>query len=296
MAAYRRRIQARRRQDRLFRIAVRIASLIPVLLLLVMILTLVVRSMAADLGSEARRALHLTGLATAAAGSFWVIASGLAVSAPIALVAALWMAHPTRLSRKDPLLVGVFRTLVRQAVRIPNVVYGVFALALFLRLNALAPALGIRNLGNASILLGIIMLPNLVLMMEQELKDVPDGIDEASFALGASWVAVMVRQVLPAAAGAMGAGILRIAARMIGLASPFIVLGAPSFVSAPPAGFGDRFISLPVQIYQWAVRPESAYRGMAAFTSLVLLLCILLLDVAADTWKRRVVRRREGLR
>ena len=83
---------------------------------------------------------------------------------------------------------------------------------------------------------------------------------------------------------------------MFGVAAPFIVLGVPNFLSAPPSGPGDRFTNLPVQIFQWASRSDGIYRNMAASAALILLIIVFGIEILAAMWRSHLLRRSEGLR
>ncbi len=260
-------------------------------------------------GSEAIRSFHFgltpkfvfsgpsaspedTGLLAVLAGSFWILILGLMISFPTALLTALWIDSSITVSKSARIASAV----INQFMRVPHVLYGIFALALFGRLEHSFPGFGVRSVGSAALLMALVALPKLTVMMVREIDLVLEEIRTAAYALGASWSTVVFRQILPASIEAVFAETVRISAGLLGLASPFIVLGASQYVSAAPRGLGDRFIILPAQVFQWSLRPDEIHRNLAASSALVLLLCILLLNIISYTWRRRISRRREGLR
>jgi len=60
-----------------------------------------------------------------------------------------------------------------------------------------------------------------------------------------------------------------------------------TFIAFTPEAPTDPFTALPVQIFHWATRPEDEFRGLAAATSLVLLLGLLGLSGLAALLRRR---------
>jgi phosphate transport system permease protein len=233
-----------------------------------------------------------TGLRAGLAGSLWIISIGLAVSFPTALATALWLDR----AQHHAWFARILQTALSLFNRMPHIIFGLCAMALFSRISGMGRFSGSRTVGHAGLLMGLIMIPKLALMMEEQLAATPDSIKHASYALGASWQAVVFRQILPTSIELIFIGTVKIIAGLLGLASPFIVLGAASFVVASPSSMRDHFITLPIQIFQWALRPDGIYRSLAASAALFMALIVFVLSMAAFIWRKRVLRRREGLR
>ena len=53
-------------------------------------------------------------------------------------------------------------------------------------------------------------------------------------------------------------------ARAIGETAPLILVGAVGFVSYLPTPFEGGYTVLPIQIYQWASRPQDEFQALAA--------------------------------
>lgn len=236
------------------------------------------------------------GLLIAAAGSLWTVPLGLLLAFIPALLTALRLDHGSRLTVAPGVWMKFLRSVMNLFVRVPLVLYGVFFLPVISRVRLDYGETGFRNLGNATLLTALIAMPRMIEMMEREIARVPGEIRTASYALGARWTTVVFRQLLPASISFIAAGTLRLSARMFGVAAPFIVLGVPNFLSAPPSGPGDRFTNLPVQIFQWASRSDGIYRNMAASAALILLIIVFGIEILAAMWRSHLLRRSEGLR
>ncbi|MEO5703804.1 MAG: phosphate ABC transporter permease PstA, partial [Candidatus Limnocylindrales bacterium] len=189
-----------------------------------------------------------------------------AISFPVGIGAALYLeeyARDTRLNR-------ILRTNISNLAGVPSIIYGIFGLALFVR------ALGLgRSPLAAALTLALLIMPIVIIATMEALRAVPDSQREASYALGATrWQ--MVRQaVIPAAAPGILTGIILAMARAIGEAAPLIVVGAASFVTFLPNPVQSGFTVLPIQVFNWASRPQDAFQGIAAAAILVLLALML---------------------
>jgi phosphate transport system permease protein len=85
-------------------------------------------------------------------------------------------------------------------------------------------------------------------------------------------------------------GVILAMSRAVGEAAPIIVVGAAAFVTFLPTPLQQGFSVLPIQVYQWASRPQAAFQGIAAATILVLLFLVVVLNVLAIVLRNRLAR------
>ena len=102
---------------------------------------------------------------------------------------------------------------------IPSIVAGLFAYALF----ALFFGPGIRLGVMGSVALSVLMIPIVVRSTEEMLRIVPDGLREASYALGVPKWRTIVKVVLPTALAGIVTGVMLAIARIIGETAPLLV-------------------------------------------------------------------------
>jgi phosphate transport system permease protein len=124
----------------------------------------------------------------------------------------------------------------------------------------------------------------------EALRAVPDSQREGAYALGATRWQVVRGSVLPAAAPGIITGIILSMARAIGEAAPIIVIGAAAFVTFLPTPLQEGYTILPIQVYQWASRPQASFQGIAAATILVMLFLIVTLNGLAILIRNRLSR------
>ncbi len=137
----------------------------------------------------------LYGLAPALLGSFWSILIALLIAIPTALAAAILC---TELLPKQ-LRAGV-RFGMELMAGVPSIVYGLIGLWLLLPLleNQFDLLTG-RTLLAAGLLLAVMILPTLMVLLEEALRSVSMEQREAAKSLGLDWPSLLLRLLLPQA-------------------------------------------------------------------------------------------------
>jgi phosphate transport system permease protein len=168
---------------------------------------------------------------------------------------------------------------------VPSIIYGIFGLALFVRLLGLGPTL----LAGA-LTLTLLVLPIVIVASIEALKAVPDSQREGAYALGATRWQMVRGTVLPAAMPGMMTGIILAMARAIGETAPLILVGAFTFVTFLPNPIEGGYTVLPIQVFQWATRPQEDFQGISAAAIIVILFLMLVLNAAALFVRARLSR------
>jgi phosphate transport system permease protein len=213
------------------------------------------------------------GIAAALASSLWLIALTALFSVPIGVGAAVYLEEYAQASR--------WRSLVQLNIAnlagVPSIVYGILGLGLFVRALALQ-----RSILAGSLTLTLVVLPIVILAAQESLRAVPNSIRQASYALGATRWQTVWYQVLPAATPGIMTGVILAISRAMGEAAPLVAMGAAAtFITFVPLSPADEFSALPVQIYDWASRPQTEYHHVAAAAIVVLLTVLILLNATA---------------
>jgi phosphate transport system permease protein len=160
---------------------------------------------------------------------------------------------------------------------VPSIVYGILGLALFVRAMALQ-----RSILAGALTLTLVVLPIVILAAQESLRSIPNSIRGASYALGATRWQTVWYQVLPAAAPGIMTGVILAISRAMGEAAPLVAMGAAAtFITFIPISPADDFSSLPVQIFDWASRPQQGFHHVAAAAIIVLLSVLILLNATA---------------
>ena len=83
------------------------------------------------------------------------------------------------------------------------------------------------------------------------------------------------KMTLPAAIPGIMTGAILAMSRAIGEAAPILVIAGIVFIRFTPLNIMDEFTAMPLQIYDWAGRPQEAFHQVAA-TGIIILLTVLL--------------------
>jgi phosphate transport system permease protein len=132
----------------------------------------------------------------------------------------------------------------------------------------------------ASIALAILALPIVTRTSEEVLRTVPDGLREASLALGAPQWRVVGRVVLPTARAGLVTAMLLAVARMVGETAPVLLTAfVSSSTNANP--FSGTQASLPTFVWDLIRVPDKIQNERGWAGALLLLVIVLSLFAAA---------------
>ncbi|MBJ7360965.1 MAG: phosphate ABC transporter permease PstA [Chloroflexi bacterium] len=222
------------------------------------------------------------GILPALVGTLWVTTLVAVMTFPIGVAAAIYLEEYAGRGRWSRLL----RINISNLAGVPSIVYGIFGLALFVRLLGLG-----RTVFAAALTLSLLILPVVIISSMEAIRAVPPSQREAAYALGATRWQMVRRALLPAAAPGILTGIVLAVGRAVGETAPLILIGAVTFVTFVPVNpFEDKYTVLPIQIFNWAGRPQAAFQEISAAAILVLLVLMFLLNLAAVILRARLSR------
>jgi phosphate transport system permease protein len=120
---------------------------------------------------------------------------------------------------------------------------------------------------------------------------VPAEIRQGSLALGATPLQTVFRNTLPAALPGIATGAILGLSRALGEAAPLLLLGGLVFLRFDPNGLMSGYTTMPIQIFNWTGRPQQGFHELAAATSIVLLVVLLLMNALAIYIRNRYQQR-----
>jgi phosphate transport system permease protein len=130
-------------------------------------------------------------------------------------------------------------------------------------------------------------LPVIIVSAQEAIRAVPSSLRHAALALGATRWQTVWRVVLPSALPGILTGVILALCRAFGEAAALVLFGANLFVNHNP-GLFSRFTVLPLQIFGWSDRPQTAWLYNAALASTILVGTLLLLNGTAIYLRHRV--------
>jgi len=244
--------------------------------------------------------VELAGVRTAIFGSLWTILITILFAFPVGVAAAIYLEEYAG----DTWLNRIIQTNINNLAGVPSIIYGMLGLAIFVRaLESITSgsAFGVGTAGettlngrtilSAGLTLGLLVLPVIIIAAQEAIRAVPRSLRQASFGLGATKWQTVWSHVLPNALPGILTGAILAVSRAIGETAPLVVVGASTFITADPDGPFSKFTTLPIQIYQWAARPQDEFRNLAAAAIVVLVVLLLALNATAIVLRNRFSRR-----
>jgi phosphate transport system permease protein len=235
----------------------------------------------AFLTNIASRNADEAGVYHALMGSIWVIALTGALALPIGVAAAIYLEEYGTRSR----IARFIELNIANLAAVPSIIYGLLGLGLFVRLMGMG-----QSVMAGAATLALLALPVVILSTREALRTVPGTIREGSYALGATKWQTIWHQVLPMATPGVLTGLILALSRAIGETAPLITIGALTYIPFAPDSVWSKFTVLPIQIFNWASRPQAEFKTNAAAGILVLLALLLSMNAIAIVVRDRYQR------
>ena len=209
------------------------------------------------------------GLLNAIYGSVVMTLIGILIGGPVGMLAGTYLAEYARTSR----LSTVIRFVNDVLLSAPSIIIGLFVYELLvIRMGHFSAIAG-------AVALAIIAMPVTVRTTEDMLTLVPQGMKDASTAMGAYPWRTITSVIYPAARSGILTGLLLAVARISGETAPLLFTALnnqfwSSNLAAPMA-------NLPVVIFQFALSPYPNWQQLAWSGALMITLSILVLSISA---------------
>ncbi|MCW1929024.1 phosphate ABC transporter permease PstA [Bhargavaea beijingensis] len=220
----------------------------------------------------ASRIPEKAGIKAALVGSLWLMAVVAPVSMFLGIGTAIYLEEYAKKNRINDLI----RMNISNLAGVPSVVFGLLGLTIFVR----ALALG-NSILAAGFTMSLLILPVIIVAAQEAIRAVPQDVREASYGMGATKWQTIVRVVLPSAIPGILTGSILALSRAVGETAPLIVIGVPVIIHFLPTGVTDTFTALPMQIYDWAKRPQADFQQVASAGIIVLMAFLLFMNSIA---------------
>lgn len=208
------------------------------------------------------------GMANAIVGTLIVIGLASAIGLPIGIGAGLYLAEFRRTK-----LANAVRFLADVLNGLPSIVLGIFAWQFLVR------PLGHFSAIAGAIALAAMMVPMVTRTTEEMVRLVPTSLKEAAMALGYSRARTSLTVVLRTATAGIVTGVLVAVARIAGETAPLLFTAfGNNFWSV---NLGQPIAAMPLQIFAYAISPYDDWRRLAWAGSLILIVMVFIISVAA---------------
>jgi phosphate transport system permease protein len=215
------------------------------------------------------------GIGNALLGTFIMVGIAALISVPVGILAGVYLAE----FGPDTRTASVVRFAAKVLTGLPSVIAGVFVYVL------IVTAMGTFSALAGGIALSILMLPTVILTAEDAVRMVPHRMREAALGMGCTPSQAVLHVILPAARPGIFTGVMLAIARAAGETAPLLFTALFSDywvrrVTEPTA-------SLAVIIYDFSGQPYPNLIEVAWAASLVLVLIVLGLNIAAQVYLRK---------
>jgi phosphate transport system permease protein len=221
------------------------------------------------------------GIFPALLGTIYLVAGTVVIAMPLGVISAIYLSEYAR----QGVLLRLVRVAIVNLAGVPSVVYGLFGLALFCVMLGFG-----TSIAAGCCTLALLVLPLVITASEEALLAVPQGLRQASLALGATKWQTIRRVVLPNALPGILTGAILAIGRAAGETAPILFTAATYWGPLPDSPFKPT-MALPYHLYAVATQlpdpPERVTWGTAA----VLLLLVLLINMVAIVIRARLRRK-----
>ena len=209
------------------------------------------------------------GFGNAIVGTLAMVGIGAALSVPIGILAAVYLA----ILGPDSKLAATSRFLAKVMTGLPSILAGVFAYA------AMVVVMGTYSALAGGVALAVLMLRTVVLTAEEAMKQVPQRMKDAAFGMGCTRSQVIWKVVLPTALPGILTGVMLAVAGAAGESAPllFTALFSNYYLSS----LTEPTASLSILIYNFSAMPFENQIELAWTASLVLVLIVLVFNILA---------------
>jgi phosphate transport system permease protein len=250
------------------------------------------------LSGEPRESNTEGGILPAIFGTVMMVILMSILAVPFGVLAALYL----REYAHQGILVRLVRIAVNNLAGVPSIVFGVFGLGFFVYFVGGAidqaffaerlptPTFGTGGILWASLTLGLLTVPVVIVASEEALGAVPRSMREASLATGATKFQTILRVVLPAAAPGILTGLILAMARGAGEVAPLMITGVVKLAPdlpidgvSPFVHFERKFMHLGYHIYDVGFQSPNveAAKPMVYATAILLLVIVVALNLTA---------------
>jgi len=209
---------------------------------------------------------------------------------PAGVLTAIYLTEYARTTSK---FTRIIRGAVNNLAGVPSIVFGLFGAGFFVRfvgrgMDALYHGKATTVWGQPALLwasatLAVMTLPVVIVATEESLRAIPQGLREASLALGATKLETIRKIVLPQAVPGILTGAILAISRAAGEVAPILFTGAAYFMADLPRSLHDQFMDLGYHVFILSTQSPNVdkTRPLLYATVFVLLALTFALNVVA---------------
>ena len=217
------------------------------------------------------------GIWSAILGTLWLVGVSLAISAPIGVLAAVYLNEYA----KETWFTRLVNLAVVNLAGVPSIVHALFGLGAFVLFAGMG-----RSILAASLTLAIMTMPVVIASTKEALSAVPMQFREACWNVGATRWQTIRRIVLPNSISGILTGVILQVSRTAGETAPIMFTGAVFYRKIEEGnlfayGLGDQCMALSMHLFTVTTQVTNAPHALPFAIATVLLAFVLLVNLTA---------------
>jgi phosphate transport system permease protein len=221
------------------------------------------------------------GIWSALLGTIYLVSLSLCISAPIGVLAAVYLNEYAR----ENWFTRIINLAVVNLAGVPSIVHALFGLGAFVLFAGIG-----RSILAASLTLAIMTLPVIIASTKEALAAVPHSFREACWNVGATRWQTIRRIVLPNSISGILTGVILQVSRTAGETAPIMFTGAVFFKKIPEGDLfayhlGDQCMALSMHLYTVTTQVTEAPAALPYAIAVALLGTVLIVNALSITMR-----------
>ncbi len=216
------------------------------------------------------------GIFPALLGTIFLVVVALAFSVPLGVAAAIYLSEYA----PDNWLTRAINLAIINLAGVPSIVHALFGVGAFVLFFGFG-----TSILAASLTLGIMTLPVVIVATRESLQAVPHAFREACWALGATRWQTIRRIVLPNAVSGILTGVILEVSRTAGETAPIMFTGAAFFVPFLPESIFDQTMALSLHLYTISTQVTGVPEDLPFGVALVLIGIVLSMNALSIAFR-----------
>ncbi len=209
------------------------------------------------------------GIFPALLGTIFLVSLALVVSVPLGVAAAIYLSEYA----PDNWLTRLINLAIINLAGVPSIVYALFGVGAFVLFFGFG-----TSILSASLTLGIMTLPVVIVATRESLQAVPQAFREACWSMGATRWQTIWRIVLPNAISGILTGIILEVSRTAGETAPIMFTGAVFSLPFLPESVFDPTMALSLHLFVISTQVPGVPEDLPYGVALLLILIVLVMN------------------
>jgi phosphate transport system permease protein len=216
------------------------------------------------------------GIFPALLGTIWLVGGSVLATVPLGVAAAIYLSEYA----PDNWFTRVINLAIINLAGVPSIVHALFGLGAFVLFFRFG-----TSILAASLTLGVMNLPVVIVATRESLQSVPRAFREACWSMGATRWQTIRRVVLPNSFSGILTGIILTVSRAAGETAPIMFTGAVFFTPFLPRGVFDQTMAMAYHLFVISSQVPGVPEELPYGVALVLITMVLAMNVLSVAFR-----------